>query len=283
MAYHLTSLTIPYARDGHSRARAYEGIARAGFSHVGLYDGHEEGPVWPVGITASQARIAVQPALDAGLAIDHKSHGQVTDNPELFTQAIEFASEACVPSLVCWGPYEYESGTFPAVAKKPDVWQSELNGFFTAFEAGVREAETAGVLLLPKPHTGVGKHGAALRELHDRFESSAVGVCYDTGNVHYYEGLDPITDVVPVAGLCQQLIIKDHVGPQGNPVFRTPGDGDLDHQAVLAILAESGFRGSLVNERLDVSGLESIDAELVRAHRHISAIANATLANHSNG
>ena len=111
MAYHLTSLTIPYARDGHSRARAYEGIARAGFSHVGLYDGHEEGPVWPVGITASQARIAVQPALDAGLAIDHKSHGQVTDNPELFTQAIEFASEACVPSLVCWGPYEYEAGT----------------------------------------------------------------------------------------------------------------------------------------------------------------------------
>ena len=35
MPHRLAALTIPYARDGHSRRRAYAGIARAGFTHVG--------------------------------------------------------------------------------------------------------------------------------------------------------------------------------------------------------------------------------------------------------
>ena len=70
MVYRLASLTIPYARDGHSRERAYEGIVRAGFTHVGLYDQHPEGPIWPADADAAVARKAVQPALDAGLSIE---------------------------------------------------------------------------------------------------------------------------------------------------------------------------------------------------------------------
>ena len=280
MPYRLAALTIPYARDGLSRRRAYAGIARAGFTHVGLYDRHDEGPVWPEGADAAAARAAVQPALDAGLQIDHKSHGGVTSDPgepEQFLKAIELAAEAGVPALVCWGPYEYGPDGFPDHPKRGPAWQAEVNGFHAAFEPGVRAAEDAGVLLLPKPHTGVGKHGAALRELHDRFQSPAVGVCYDTGNVHYYEGLDPVEDIEPVTALCRQLIMKDHIGPRGAPVFVTPGDGDIDHQAVLTKLAAAGFNGTLTNERVDVSGADRIDAELGRACRHMLAVAAAAL------
>ncbi len=278
MPYRLAALTIPYARDGLSRRRAYAGIARVGFTHVGLYDRHDEGPLWPDGADASAARAAVQPALDAGLQVDHKSHGGVTSDPgepERFLMAIELAAESGVPALVCWGPYEYPADGFPDHPKSGPAWQAEVDGFYAAFEPGVRAAEDAGVLLLPKPHTGVGKHGAALRELHDRFDSPAVGVCYDTGNVHYYEGLDPVEDIAPVAGLCRQLIMKDHIGPRGAPVFRTPGDGDIDHQAVIARLAAAGFDGTLTNERVDVSGAEAIDVELGRARRHMLAVADA--------
>ena len=278
MSYRLAALTIPYARDGLSRRRAYAGIAQAGFTHVGLYDRHDEGPFWPDGTDAAAARAAVRPALDAGLQVDHKSHGGVTSDagePERFLKAIELAAESGVPSLVCWGPYEYPADGFPDHPKSGPAWQAEVDGFYAAFEPGVRAAEDAGVLLLPKPHTGVGKHGAALRELHDRFNSPAVGVCYDTGNVHYYEGLDPVEDIEPVAGLCRQLIMKDHVGPRGAPVFRTPGDGDIDHQAVLSKLAAAGFNGTLTNERVDVSGADAIDVELARACRHMLAVAAA--------
>ena len=196
-------------------------------------------------------------------------------NPSASSKPSSLAAEAGVPALVCWGPYEYPADGFPDSPKSGPAWQAEVDGFYAAFEPGVRAAEDAGVLLLPKPHTGVGKHGAALRELHDRFSSSAVGVCYDTGNVHYYEGLDPVEDIEPVAGLCRQLIMKDHVGPRGAPVFRTPGDGDIDHQAVLAKLAAAGFDGTLTNERVDVSGAEAIDVELGRARRHMLAVAEA--------
>ena len=278
MVYRLASLTIPYARDGHSRERAYEGIARAGFTHVGLYDQHPEGPIWPADADAVVARQAVQPALDAGLSIDHKSHGAVTGEPgepERFLRAIDLAAESRVPALVCWGPSEYGVGGYPEDPKFGPAWQAEIDAFYRAFERGVRAAEVANVVLLPKPHTGIGKHGRSLRELYDRFRSDAIGVCYDAGNVHYYEGLNPVDDVGHIADLCRQLIVKDHVGPRASPVFCTPGDGDIDHQSVMVKLAAAGFEGALVNERVDVSGLESIDAELVRAHRHMLALASA--------
>ena len=78
-----------------------------------------------------------------------------------------------------------------------------------------------------------------------------------------------------MAGLCRQLIMKDHIGPRGAPVFVTPGDGDIDHQAVLTKLAAAGFNGTLTNERVDVSGADLIDAELGRACRHMLAVAAA--------
>ena len=276
-------LTIPYARDGALRVNAaYAGIATRRLLPTSvLYDRHDEGPLLaPTAHTMPPtARAAVQPALDAGLQVDHKSTAgspPTPGEPERFLKAIELAAEAGVPALVCWGPYEYPADGFPDHPKSGPAWQAEVDGFYAAFEPGVRAAEDAGVLLLPKPHTGVGKHGAALRELHDRFDSPAVGVCYDTGNVHYYEGLDPVEDIAPVAGLCRQLIMKDHVGPRGGaPVFRTPGDGDIDHQAVIARLAAAGFDGTLTNERVDVSGADAIDVELGRARRHMLAVADA--------
>jgi sugar phosphate isomerase/epimerase len=278
VGYHIASLTLPYARDGLTRERAYAGIKRAGYTHVALYDRHPEGPVWPDGANEGQARAAARQARDAGLEIDHKSHGSVTGDPgsaEQFVRAIHLAGSAGVPALVCWGPYEYPDGGFPERPKTGPPWQVEVDGFYRSFEQGVRAAEAAGVLLLPKPHTGVGKHGRALRQLNDRFASTAVAVAYDTGNVHYYEGIDPVDDITHVADICRQVIMKDHIGPRGFPAFRTPGDGDIDLQGVLTTLAAAGFAGSLVVERVDVAGAEHIDLEMERARGHLEAIARA--------
>ena len=280
VGYRIACLTIPYARDGLSRERAYAGIKRAGYTHVGLYDQHVEGPLWPEGIAEAQVVAAVRPALDAGLQIDHKSHGDVTGAPgsaEHLVRAIRLAAAAGVPSLVCWGPYEYPEDGFPDRPKTGPAWHEEVDGFYRSFEQGVRAAEQDGVLLLPKPHTGVGKHGRALRGIYEWFHSDAVAVCYDTGNVHFYEGIDPVEDVKHVAGICRQLIVKDHVGARAHPVFRTPGDGDIDHPSILRTLAAAGFDGSLVNERVDVSGAEQIDHEVKRAWLHMEAIARVAL------
>ena len=276
--YRIACLTIPYAREHLTRERAYLGIARAGYTHVGLYDRHDEGPIWPDEATEATAGEAAKPVRDVGLQIDHKSHGAVTGDSgsaSALERAIAFAAAAGIPSLVCWGPYEYPAGGFPNQPYSGAEWQGMVDGFYQSFERGVGAAAKAGVMLLPKPHTGVGKHGLALREIAKRFASPAVGICYDTGNVHYYEGLDPVVDIDHVAGRCRQLIVKDHVGGRGNPVFKTAGDGDIDHQAVLVKLATAGFDGTLVNERVDVSGAERIDAEIARARAHIDAIARA--------
>jgi len=142
----------------------------------------------------------------------------------------------------------------------------------------VRRAERRGVTILLKPHGGIAGTGMDLALLVERLGSPAVRVCYDPGNVRYYEGVRPEPDLPGVADLVRAVCIKDHRGGRANVDFPTPGDGEIDHVAIFRALDAVQFSGPCLIERIDgLSTPEETDRELARGRVYLEqAIAAAT-------
>ncbi len=279
MRFQITCSTIPYSRDELPLARALAGIAAAGYGFVSVTREHPDGPLFKPGATHSDLDALRDTISSHGLQCRHAYFGQVVDSPDVI-EGLDAYIESCayvgIKQICVWGPWPFEaSPDGREIPKASDAWDKEVEGFFTVMRRVLPDAENAGVELGLKPHRGVGRAGESLRETHQKLGSPAFGICYDAGNVHFYEGLDPKTDVKHVADLTTSFIAKEHVGGQGNPVFGTPGDGDLDLESILMSLAKGGFAGPVVNERVDVLGADNIDYENRRAFAHLESICKA--------
>lgn len=285
MKFQLTCHTIPYTRDKLPLARAFAGIAAAGFDFVSLWRESPDGFLFKPGATHADVDQLRDTIASYGLQCRNAYFGQITGSAEVVEGLLEFVEHcayAGIDQICAWGP----SVTQPSpdgrqVPKPDDVWQKDAEGFYASMRKVLPEAEDAGVELLLKPHRGVGAAGESLRETYQILGSPAFGVCYDAGNVHFYEGIDPVEDVKLVADITTCFIAKEHVGPQGNPVFGTPGDGDLNLQSMLTTLARADFEGPVINERVDVLGAAKIDYQVSRAYKHLRAITDAVLREHS--
>jgi len=96
----------------------------------------------------------------------------------------------------------------------------------------------------------------------------AIGMTFDTGNVVYYAGVDPVADARHALPAMVHLHLKDKRG--GNGVFDFPplGDGELDLGAVLATCAAGGYRGAIsVEINFDEDGFPDYDACIDAARR----------------
>ncbi len=136
-----------------------------------------------------------------------------------------------------------------------------------------RRAERRGVTIVLKPHGGIAGTGEDLALLVERIGSPAVRVCYDPGNVVYYEGVRPEPDLPGVVDLVRAICIKDHRGGLAAVDFPTPGDGDIDHRAIFRTLWEAGFAGPCLIERIDgLNSPEEVDRELARGRAHLEGV-----------
>jgi sugar phosphate isomerase/epimerase len=107
----------------------------------------------------------------------------------------------------------------------------------------------------------------------ERLGSPAVRVIFDPGNVIYYEGVRPESDLPIVADLVRAICIKDHRGGRAELDFPTPGDGDIDHVAIFRTLRDHGFAGPCLIERIDgLSTPEEVDRELARARAYLERV-----------
>jgi L-ribulose-5-phosphate 3-epimerase len=88
--------------------------------------------------------------------------------------------------------------------------------------------------------------GVAILDRIDRPE--VLGFNYDPGNVVYYAGADPLTDVRFALPRLVHFHFKDKVGGKGVFNFPPPGDGELDMTGLLAILDEAGYAGPISAE-----------------------------------
>ncbi len=110
--------------------------------------------------------------------------------------------------------------------------------------------------------------GIAILDRINRPET--LGFNYDPGNVVYYTGADPMTDVYFALPRMVHFHFKDKVGGKGVFNFPPPGDGELDMKGLLAILDEAGYSGPISAEvEFDEKGWPDYDACRAAARRSV--------------
>jgi inosose dehydratase len=149
-------------------------------------------------------------------------------------------------------------------------YYSEAAAYFSALHEVAPQAARAGVTLVLKPHSGVTGTGQDLADIVRLLDHPAVRVCYDAGNIAYFEGLDPAADVAACAAYVRAVAIKDHRGPLGNEDVPIPGDGSVDHTRLFRALLAAGFAGPCIIERIDgYDEADAMDAAVARARANL--------------
>jgi len=272
----LGAQTLPYR--AYPFERALEGIARAGFRYVGIWNDHADGPV-AAGEATAQDLDAVRRMIERhGLTprMAFRFRGGGGDDPETrLRRTIEVASNLGIGFVISAGPSPYARRTFEA-RKRDMLFHREAEAYFATLRRLGPVAERAGVTIVCKPHMGVTGTGGDLADLVELIDHPAVRVCYDAGNVAFYEGLKPEDDVKACARYVRAVCVKDHRGPRANVDFPIPGTGDIDHAAVFHTLVEAGFSGPCLVERIDgLNTAEEIDAALAQARVYLERAAAA--------
>jgi sugar phosphate isomerase/epimerase len=266
----LGAMTNPYAR--WSLDRALEGIARAGLKSVGLRPSHVDGPLVPDNPSAADYRAVRQKIEGYGLTPELMFARTRTDDPaESLRRDVDTVAALGIPFLL-----HIPASPKPSFAPETSgrigemAWFGRVERWFAMLVPAIRRAERRGVTIVLKPHGGIAGTGEDLALIVERLGSPAVRVCYDPGNVVYYEGVRPETDLPSVADLVRAVCIKDHRGGPSVVDFPTPGDGDVDHVAIFRTLRDAGFAGPCLIERIDgLSSPEQVDRELARGRLYL--------------
>lgn len=278
--FQLGALTLPYAR--WSLDRALEGIAGAGFRYVGLRPGHADGPLLSerptTGDYAELRRRIERRGLTPSLLFASRGEGNPT---ERLRNDVDTVAELGIPQLLVIpvSPAPKFPGERPAGERLGEMaWFTRVEGWLRTLEPAVRRAERRGITIVLKPHGGIAGTGEDLALLVERIGSPAVRVCYDPGNVVYYEGVRPEPDLPCVADLVRAVCIKDHRGGQAVVDFPTPGDGDIDHVAIFRALRKADFAGPCLIERIDgLSSPEEADSELARGRAYLEQVVTTVM------
>ncbi|MBM4038008.1 MAG: sugar phosphate isomerase/epimerase, partial [Planctomycetes bacterium] len=134
-------------------------------------------------------------------------------------------------------------------------------------------AAEKGIEIVLKPHGGLNATGPQCRKCVEMVGHKCFRLWYDPGNIFFYSNgeLDPAKDAATVDGLVTGVCIKDYKHPKNVAV--TPGTGQVDFKAVLALLKKGGFTaGPLVIETLTPGELPALLAEARKARKFVEDV-----------
>lgn len=232
--------------------RALEGIRKAGYDFISFGTTHEGAPVPSHTMTDEEIAQIKGRIADAGLQARSGiiGHGvRITEDGgvDAFRRELDqFAALGC-ERLVAAGPWYYAK--WPTEIMPPDEWQAACDAWYGAMEKALPHAEALGVIICVKPHTGLCGHSGLVMPVLKRLPSPSLKVCWDAGNVSFYEGVCPDPGLPAIAEHVKCVCLKDHRGPRANPVFPPLGEGNVDHDEYFALLAAAGFDGVMMIEK----------------------------------
>lgn len=164
--------------------------------------------------------------------------------------------------VMVMGPRYYVR--FPAQPKRASEWEKDVTEYYAAIQPAIRHAESMGVTITVKPHSGIATDAKAALQVMKRVVSDRFKICWDAGNVSYYEGIHPDPDLPDLAPDVKALCIKDHLGLARPGQFPVPGNGQINHEKMFRILFGAGFDGPMAVERIDgTDRMADMPAELI--------------------
>ncbi|MBP1994924.1 sugar phosphate isomerase/epimerase family protein [Paenibacillus eucommiae] len=243
--------------------RALEGISRAGYRniafglpHVGMEVPSGNDTTSLIQLQRLFDRYGVEPImligtnqLAPGMPLEEARH------------RLETAKTLGVKEVVSLGACGYHK--FPDLAKPVEELESEHKRFVDKYREIGFIAESLGITVSLKPHTGNTATARHLLQTLEEIGSSSIKASYDPGNVHYYEGIRSELDFPIIAAQTISLIAKDHRGSRANHNFPIPGEGDVDFPALFRTWHRSGMSGSVVVERVDGDTTSPFDPEQI--------------------
>lgn len=281
--YQLGCQTLPYA--ALPLERAIDGIRKAGYRYVMPNRMHEKQPAFTPALTPAARAALKRRFADAGLTPFMTFIGLSKDlgTPEglkLYLDELDLYREFGIRTVVGTGPWYYTK--FPNVPMRASDWKRTVDAFFVSLEKAVRHAEKIGIVVTLKPHTGITAHAAACLEVVRHLPSEHLKICWDAGNVSFYEGIWPDPDLPDLAPHVKAVCLKDHLGLRSQANFPVPGSGQIDHEEMFRILFQGGFNGPLALERVDGTDraaampAELIDERIAAARRFIEPLLEKT-------
>jgi sugar phosphate isomerase/epimerase len=253
--------TRPWAT--HDYRTALDAIADAGMKYVGLMTANTpSGLVLSLKSTVDDAHGVGKEAKNRGLTISSLYAGEVesqTRNSAVtaLRHLIDLSAAADARTVLMGGIGKSE----------------QYDAFFDAIADCCDYAGQNKVGLVIKPHGGLNATGPQLRKAVEKVNHKNFTVWYDAGNVLFYSDgkIDPVADATSLDGLVTGWCIKDYRHP--GQVDVTPGDGQVDFQAVFAQLKKGGFsRGPLIIETLASGDLSQLLAEAKRARQFVETM-----------
>jgi sugar phosphate isomerase/epimerase len=233
-------------------------IRRAGYRYLCPSRVHARESTFAPDMTSAQ-RSAMKRKIEAAGLTPCMSLGGFSAEPgkpdglTKYLAEIDLCADFGIPVMVGGGPWFFEK--FPNLPKRNAVWQKEVADFYNGLEKAVKHAEDVKVTIALKPHTGITATARACAEVVRRVVSPRLRICWDAGNVSFYEGYYPDPDLADIAGNVSAVCIKDHLGGRAAANFPVPGQGQIDHPAMFQTLFAAGFEGPMAVEK--VEGQES--------------------------
>jgi len=258
MPVELACNTMNYAT---SFQRALEGISRAGFKFIGVGAYHDS-KRYPNRNSDDDVREMNTLVRDCGLKVNSCLCFDIHIGPEnldQFRRELDALAAVGCQRAIIGGPWYYKN--WPNEIRPPDEWERACTEFYGCMDKILPHAEKLGVIICVKPHTGLVAHSGRVREVLDRLKSPSLAICWDAGNVSFYEGVCPDPGLDKVAPAVRVICLKDHKGPRAHPLFPPLGEGNVDHDEYFGVLAKGGFKDPMMIERLGLRDGEKLTPE----------------------
>jgi sugar phosphate isomerase/epimerase len=218
---------------------ALDGIKEAGFSVMGLLTRTKTDPFIGADATdeyldAVKKKIAARGLKANMAAIRTKVDGPIDEGIKDLRKQIDNAQKLGLEWLMSFG------------VDRPQ----DHDAYFKLMADGAAYGKERGLKLVLKPHGGSsGASDEIIRSIkainHPNFS-----IWYDAGNIIYYTGKDPVTELEPIAKYVTGFCAKDCAAPKADVMVQL-GSGKVDFARVFSVLKGAGFSGPIMLEGSD--------------------------------
>jgi sugar phosphate isomerase/epimerase len=234
---------------------ALDGIAAAGYKLTGLLTGHRgeaftSSAATPEYLEGLKKRIA-QRGLSVNMtAIRFRPEAALEDNIADLRKQIENAVRLELKFMLTFG------------VDRPAYYEN----FYRLMADAAAQAARHGIQIAMKPHGGSSGASAEILRCLEKVGHPNFKIWYDAGNIIYYTGKDPVTELDPIARYVSGFCAKDCPKPNGE-VMSQFGTGKVDFKAVFARLKSAGFNGPIMVEGVKVGATAEETTVNAKANR----------------